>query len=323
MKNSSRFPAKIDRKRTRSRSGRRSSRASASTRRLKSNQLSSRLRNRAWGSSEGGASSFAGNSDVARGSFGTSSASCMTMGGITLLAIPTVGSDDRATRRGCSGSTLRELYTVAGASRTPPRAPGYPRRAKASICGLSAIHVDTERYTPARSEVVQVRRRTTFWLFPALVFGTACASVVSFEPPEPGDSGQGAVGVAGAAGLGGDPGAGGTTGMDGVGGDPSATATGGTTMDISSGGMTSTGGTTSSSTGSTSTGGSQFIMPIGLGGGSSSGSGGRRGGSTGSTGSGSCSLSSCPACNVAQGPACCTTAGKCGCPLFWIPGTCG
>jgi hypothetical protein len=24
-----------------------------------------------------------------------------------------------------------------------------------------------------------------------------------------------------------------------------------------------------------------------------------------------------------QGPACCTPAGKCGCPLFWIPGTCG
>jgi hypothetical protein len=195
----------------------------------------------------------------------------------------------------------------------------HPGRSNASICGLSAVQVDTERYTPARSEVVQVRRRTNVWLFPALLLATACASVISFEPPPPGTD-AGPHGTAGAP-SGGDPGSGGTTGIDGAGGDPSMAQSGGTPA-VATGGMMSAGGNTSSSTGSTSTGGSQFIQPIGLGGGTSSGNGGRRGG-TGNTGSGSCSLTSCPACNVAQGPACCTPAGKCGCPLFWIPGTCG
>jgi hypothetical protein len=52
---------------------------------------------------------------------------------------------------------------------------------------------------------------------------------------------------------------------------------------------------------------------------SNKGSGGPGGGRAND----SCGLSSCPVCNIALGPACCTTAGKCGCPLFWIPGTCG
>ena len=58
MKNSSRLPLKMDRNRTRSRTGNRSSSASERTRRLNLSQLSSRLMNREAGSSGACASSF-------------------------------------------------------------------------------------------------------------------------------------------------------------------------------------------------------------------------------------------------------------------------
>jgi hypothetical protein len=58
-------------------------------------------------------------------------------------------------------------------------------------------------------------------------------------------------------------------------------------------------------------------------------SGGGTGGSGqgGSTSGGACQNgngpSGCPACTVVQGQKCCKSGGGCGCPIFYIPGTCG
>lgn len=56
---------------------------------------------------------------------------------------------------------------------------------------------------------------------------------------------------------------------------------------------------------------------------SNSGNGGSgNGGSTGTGGSTTgCVASQCPSCGVVLGPACCVS-GKCGCPIFYIPGSC-
>jgi hypothetical protein len=162
-----------------------------------------------------------------------------------------------------------------------------------------------------------MRRPTLVWLSPVILAMSACASVVAFDPAGLVDSGLRPPPAVG--GQGGDSftGAGGDV-LDSNGGVPPSMGSGGATPSAGGtptgpGGSTGTGGR--SGTGEATGSGGQFIQPIGQG-----GSGGRR---TGGSGSGSCSPTSCPACNVAQGPACCTPAGKCGCPLFWIPGTCG
>jgi hypothetical protein len=132
---------------------------------------------------------------------------------------------------------------------------------------------------------------------------------------EPSSGGFGPAGSGGFAGV--DESSGGVAGVDESSGGVGDTGNGG----FGAVGV-ETGGTPSSSSGGSS---------------SSNGSGGKNtGGSTdlinvpvSNKGSGppgvntSCGLSSCAVCNIALGPACCTTAGKCGCPLFWIPGTCG
>ena len=137
-------------------------------------------------------------------------------------------------------------------------------------------------------------RRAWLAMVPLLLIGTSCATAVEWNPVGI-DAGHGsALKSAGGAVTG-------AAGADAMGGMPIDPGSGGTP--VAAGGS-----------------------PPGNGG-SSAGGGGRRGGGTGGrtggVGTGSCNLTSCPVCNVVQGPACCTPAGQCGCPLFWIPGTCG
>jgi hypothetical protein len=104
---------------------------------------------------------------------------------------------------------------------------------------------------------------------------------------------------------------GGSTGSGGTGGGTStggAKATGGSTGGTSTGGAKATGG-------STSTGGAKAT-----GGSTSTGGAKATGGGGGAT---QCVPRSCPDCGVVLGPACCTPQNKCGCPIFYIPGTCG
>jgi hypothetical protein len=197
-----------------------------------------------------------------------------------------------------------------------------PKHSDAGPFGCPVGNEEVDSVFVAR--LPEMRRPTLVWLSPVLFALSACASVIGFDPAGIVDAGIGrAPGVAGQGGD--DPnGAGGA--IDSSGGFPPNMGSGGMPMGTSgtpggpagSTGLGGRGAAGRGAGGATGSGG-QFIQPIGQSG-SSSSSGGRRG-SSGSTGS--CSLSSCPACNVAQGPACCTPAGKCGCPLFWIPGTCG
>jgi hypothetical protein len=108
-------------------------------------------------------------------------------------------------------------------------------------------------------------------------------------------------------GVGGGGGSGGSKATGGAGGGSGGSkATGGT---VSTGGSKATGGT-SGGGGTISSGGSKAT-------GGSKASGGSTGGAT------QCVARSCPDCGVVLGPACCTPQNKCGCPIFYIPGTCG